>query len=102
MQGDLAGLPPAVVVTASLDPLRDQGRAYAGALVDAGVAVVFREACGHIHGFANLRRAIPSSQGGVAGAPAAPKAVIVEAGSEECGGGKESISTCRSPWAADT
>src|SRR3546814_20043708 len=50
MQGDLAGLPPAVVVTASLDPLRDQGRAYAGALVAAGVAVVFREARGTING----------------------------------------------------
>src|SRR3546814_19216389 len=68
-----------LVVTASLDPLRDQGRAYAGALVDAGVAVVFREARGNIHGFANLRRAIPSSQGDVAGALAALKAVIVEA-----------------------
>src|SRR3546814_20597568 len=79
MQGDLAGLPPAVVVTASLDPLRDQGRAYAGALVDAGVAVVFREARGNIHGFANLRRAIPSSQGDVAGALAALKAVIGQA-----------------------
>ena len=82
MQGDLAGLPPAVVVTASLDPLRDQGRAFAGALIDAGVATVFREARGNIHGFANIRKAIPSSQGDVAGALAALKAVVTEAEAE--------------------
>ena len=58
---DLAGLPPAVVVTASLDPIRDQGRAYAAALIAAGVPVTFREAVGNIHGFITLRQAIPSA-----------------------------------------
>ena len=77
--GAMAGLPPAVVVTASLDPIRDQGRAYAAALAEAGVAVVFREAKGNIHGFITLRKAIPSSVGDVAGALAALKDVIVEA-----------------------
>ena len=67
------------MVTASLDPLRDQGRAYAAALAEAGVAVVFREAVGNIHGFITLRKAIPSSAGDVAGALAATKALIVEA-----------------------
>lgn len=77
--GDLAGMPPAVVVTASLDPIRDQGRAYAAALAQAGVPVVFREAKGNIHGFITLRKAIPSSVGDVAGALAALKDIIVEA-----------------------
>ncbi len=76
---DLTGLPPAVVLTASLDPIRDQGRAYAGALAQAGVAVVFREAVGNIHGFANMRKAIPSSVGDIAGFLVAARALIAEA-----------------------
>jgi len=80
--GDLAGMPPAVVVTASLDPIRDQGRAYAAALIAAGVPTVFREAKGMIHGFANLRQAIPSARGDVAGAFAALKAALIEAEGE--------------------
>lgn len=82
LKGDLAGLPPAVVVTASLDPIRDQGRAYAAGLARAGVPVVFREAQGNIHGFITLRQAIPSSAGDVAGAFAALKAMVVEAEGE--------------------
>ena len=82
MQGSLAGLPPAVVVTASLDPIRDQGRAYAGALAKAGVPVVFREAVGSIHGFVTLRKAVPSSVGDVAGALVAARQMIAEAEGE--------------------
>lgn len=55
------GMPPTLVVTASLDPIRDQGRAYAAACIEAGVPTIFREAKGNIHGFINLRKAIPSS-----------------------------------------
>jgi acetyl esterase len=62
---DQAGMPPAVVVTASLDPIRDQGRAYAAALAKAGVAVNFSEAKGNIHGFICLRKGIPSSAGDI-------------------------------------
>jgi acetyl esterase len=57
-----AGMPPTFVLTAGLDPIRDQGRAYAAACAQAGVPTVFREAEGNIHGFINLRKAIPSSQ----------------------------------------
>lgn len=60
--GDLVGLPPTVLVTASLDPLRDQGRAYAARLVEAGVPTAFYEGKGLIHGFVTFRKAIPSAQ----------------------------------------
>lgn len=78
MLADLTGMPPAVVITAGLDPIRDQGRAYAGALIRAGVPVVYREAVGNIHGFVTLRQAIPSSVGDVAGFLVAVKAAVVE------------------------
>jgi acetyl esterase len=56
LAGDLAGLPPAVVMTAGLDPIRDHGRNYAAGLTAAGVEVIFQEAEGNIHGFATLRK----------------------------------------------
>ena len=59
---DVAGSVPTVLVTASLDPLRDQGRAYAAKLVQAGVPTTFLEAEGNIHGFICLRKGIPSGQ----------------------------------------
>ncbi|MDE8653520.1 alpha/beta hydrolase [Novosphingobium album (ex Liu et al. 2023)] len=60
--GDLAGLPPTVLVTAGLDPLRDQGRAYAAKLIAAGVPTAYYEGKGLIHGFATFRKVIPSAQ----------------------------------------
>jgi len=60
------GMPPTLVITASLDPIRDQGRAYAAACVQAGVPTTFLEARGNIHGFINLRKAIPSSDADIA------------------------------------
>jgi acetyl esterase len=75
---DQAGMPPTLVMTAGLDPLRDQGRAYAAALATAGVPVAFQEAVGNIHGFINLRKAIPSSQADCAKAFAALKTMIAQ------------------------
>jgi acetyl esterase len=58
---DQSGMPPTLLVTAGLDPLRDEGRRYAGALVEAGVSVIFQEAVGNIHGCFSMSAAIPSS-----------------------------------------
>lgn len=55
--------PPTIVVTASLDPIRDSGRAYAKALVDAGRDCLFIEMRGVTHSFTNLRQMVPSTQG---------------------------------------
>ena len=46
---NLSGLPPAMVVTAELDPLRDEGNAYAAAMAAAGVSVNHIQAAGQIH-----------------------------------------------------
>jgi acetyl esterase len=50
---DLSGLPPALLLTAGFDPLRDEGRAYAEKMSAAGVEVTHRCAEGSIHGFFN-------------------------------------------------
>ena len=73
-----AGMPPTLVQTAGLDPIRDQGRAYAAACAEAGVPVVFREAEGNIHGYINLRRAIPSSQDDIDAGVEALKLILKE------------------------
>lgn len=58
---DLAGTAPAVVVTAEYDPLRDQGRAYAEALTEAGVEVEYHEFEGMFHGFFSMDAAIDTA-----------------------------------------
>ncbi len=79
LQFDQTGMPPSLVTTASLDPLRDQGRAYVERLKADGVRVEYREAEGNIHGYICLRKGIPSSQTDIDGNLAALKSLLEEA-----------------------
>ena len=59
--GSLEGLPPALVQTADLDPLRDDGARYAAALEAAGVPVRLTNYVRVPHGFASIPGVVPSS-----------------------------------------
>ena len=62
----LAGLPPALIITAGFDPLRDEGEAYARRLREAGVRVDYACYGGMIHGFVPMGRLLDTAQRAVA------------------------------------
>ena len=70
---DVSGLPPAYIVTAGYDPLRDEGAAYAAKLKEAGVAVAYVDYPTMIHGFFSMLALIPLASEAVAAAAAAVK-----------------------------
>ena len=60
LAASLAELPPTMLVTCQFDPLRDEGNAYARALMQAGVEVEHVEARGHIHTSITMVDMLPS------------------------------------------
>jgi acetyl esterase len=62
LASSLAGLPPALVLTAGFDPLRDEGRQYADALSGAGVPAQYVCFERQVHGFITMGRVIAEAQ----------------------------------------
>lgn len=83
LRGDHTDTPPTVLITAGLDPLRDSGREYAAHLIQSGVEVVYLEMKGNIHGFINLRKAVPSAQADTTAFIAAIKLMLQRTAGQE-------------------
>jgi acetyl esterase len=60
---DYTGLPPARIITAGHDPLRDEGAEYAETLAASGVPVEYLCCKGTIHGFMNMGRVLRTAHG---------------------------------------
>ena len=75
---DLAKLPPAFIITAECDPLRDQGEAYAAKLRQSGVPAVVKRYEGMIHPFFSLAGIIEGGQTAIADAATAVRQALAK------------------------
>lgn len=75
---DLSGLPPAYLITAGLDPLRDDAILYGERLKQAGVPVVQVDYPTMIHGFLSMQGLIPLATGAIAAAAHAVQQALAE------------------------
>jgi len=73
---DLRGLPPALVILAEMDPLHDQGAAYASRLREAGVATTLSDYPGVTHAFLNMAPRLEGGRKAIAEAGAAVRAAL--------------------------
>jgi acetyl esterase len=73
---DCRRLPPAMVITAEFDPLRDEGEAYGARLREAGVPVIIKRYEGMIHGFFSLGHMMTQGKQAVADAAAGLRAAF--------------------------
>jgi acetyl esterase len=80
---DLRGMPPALIVTAGFDPLRDDGLDYAAKLRTAGVPVELLHYAGQFHGFLNFDSILSAGRDGLERIGAALAAALHEAASPD-------------------
>ena len=71
---NLKGLPPTFLMTAGYDPLRDEGKAYAQKLLEAGVDVEYRNYDSLIHGFISMSGVVREARRAFSDAVAALRA----------------------------